>query len=478
MQNSLFISSSKYIKRIGALLLLVITVALAFHQFARVTGKYQDPVLYDFYDLKRNSVDVLFVGSSHVYCSINPVQLFEDKGIAGFNLAGGSQPVWFSYHYIKEALKTQSPKVIVLDVYTVRVNDDAYFDSRNAQMNLLHMKPSYNKWQALQLAEVDSRIDVFFGFPITHSRYLSLQKVDFDEESTMFLGYHYQPRIVAYEPEKVKDVRQMQETEAVTPKTEEYLRKCIELCREKGIDLVLTNSPWPDITLDLQKRYNYIQEIADEYGIPFLNGCLYNEEIGMDYTVDSMGDGGHLNYTGATKYTRWLGDYLKQNYELPDRRGSKGYEAWEHQSRRLAAILRRDEWKKLEDMGEYLERLASSEELYYVISLNGDFQKEGSSVLDALAGRGFDTEKNGLYVMNAEETLFYSEGAEEYTWWKYFGDSVLHVQNREGVQEIFWDGDKFSKIKNGVHIWVYDSTLHEVVRKLSFDADKNYEKAE
>ena len=59
MQNSLFISSSKYIKRIGALLLLVITVALAFHQFARVTGKYQDPVLYDFYDLKRNSVDVL-----------------------------------------------------------------------------------------------------------------------------------------------------------------------------------------------------------------------------------------------------------------------------------------------------------------------------------------------------------------------------------------------------------------------------------
>ena len=50
--------------------------------------------------------------------------------------------------------------------------------------------------------------------------------------------------------------------------------------------------------------------------------------MGIDYSVDSSGDGGHLNHTGATKYTLWLEHFLADNYDLPDRRNDEMYDAY------------------------------------------------------------------------------------------------------------------------------------------------------
>ncbi len=36
---------------------------------------------------------------------------------------------------------------------------------------------------------------------------------------------------------------------------------------------------------------NRIGDMADKYDVPLINGCLYNEEIWMDYTKDGYGDG-------------------------------------------------------------------------------------------------------------------------------------------------------------------------------------------
>ena len=66
-----------------------------------------------------DSVDVLFVGTSHVYSDINPAIIWEKSGIATFNLATGGAGLWNSYYAIQEALKTQSPKLIVLELFGV-----------------------------------------------------------------------------------------------------------------------------------------------------------------------------------------------------------------------------------------------------------------------------------------------------------------------------------------------------------------------
>lgn len=377
MRSSLSISNfSHRFRRVFSILLLIITIVYIFSKYCNIV-QYPRNNFYEFYNyIKKDRIDVLCVGSSHVYCGINPVQMYDDYGIAAFDLANGSQAVWNSYYYIREAVKTQNPKIVILDVYTL-ANEDTSFDSK-IQSNLLNMPLSLNKWNALKAAGANNKEQIFLRFPITHSRYSVLERKDFnlnDKMNGYFLGYNYQTRIVPYDEKQLVDVRGIKDNIPITKKAEEYLRKCIEFCLDKKIDMVLTNTPWPDITKEKQKKYNYIQGIADEYGIPFLNGCLYNDEIGLDYMVDSMGDGGHLNHTGVTKYTKWLSEYLVDTYDLPDRRGDSRYEAWNRQSDKLEAVMRKERIAQTEDIQKILDELWIGNDLYYVISLNGKYEK-------------------------------------------------------------------------------------------------------
>ena len=52
------------------------------------------------------------------------------------------------------------------------------------------------------------------------------------------------------------------------------------------------------------------------------------EKIGIDWHTDSPDGGDHMNPRGAAKVTAWIGDYLRRNYDLPDRREDPAYENW------------------------------------------------------------------------------------------------------------------------------------------------------
>ena len=58
-------------------------------------------------------------------------------------------------------------------------------------------------------------------------------------------------------------------------------------------------------------------------------------QMGLDFSSD-YADHAHLNEGGSAKFTAFLGDWIKTNYEVPDRRQEKGYGSWENQFRRQA----------------------------------------------------------------------------------------------------------------------------------------------
>lgn len=196
-----------WLKRIiSFMLLLGLTLNVLFRYLELV--QYPKASLYYYYKyIERETVDVFCIGSSHVYCSINPVQMYDDYGIAAYDLAAGSQAIWHSYYYIKEMLKTQKPSIVILDVYTLICQDD-YFDSK-VEMNLLNMHPSYNKWEALKMSDSEDNFDIFWEFPIVHSRYRDLNKESFNlnKNNSYFLGYSYQTRIVPYSMDEIVDIR-------------------------------------------------------------------------------------------------------------------------------------------------------------------------------------------------------------------------------------------------------------------------------
>ena len=110
------------------MLILFIVLSLLFH-FAYPS--YDDGI-YDmtiFYQQKANTVDVLVLGSSHAFEGVNTGVLWDDAGISSYILAGSIQPMWNTYYYLKEALKYQTPKLIVLDVYSTIMKEDYSDDS-------------------------------------------------------------------------------------------------------------------------------------------------------------------------------------------------------------------------------------------------------------------------------------------------------------------------------------------------------------
>lgn len=133
-----------------------------------------------FYRQKENTVDVLCLGSSHVFANIDPAILEEEYGIASYDLAGSMQPMWNTYYCLKEALKYQKPSLIILDVFRL-TEGFSYSKESKVVKNTYGMRLSMNKIKSIQ-ESAEKEEDVLrhvFGIGTYHDRYYELEEKDF-----------------------------------------------------------------------------------------------------------------------------------------------------------------------------------------------------------------------------------------------------------------------------------------------------------
>ena len=126
---------------IRAVCFAVITVLLLIYANYVFTPKHDYGIcsMMTYYAQESDTIDVLTIGTSLAYAGINTNVLWKEYGIAAYNLCSAEQPFWVSYYTLQEALKTQHPKVILLDA---KPDDPVHFrhpgyqepDRRNAGM--------------------------------------------------------------------------------------------------------------------------------------------------------------------------------------------------------------------------------------------------------------------------------------------------------------------------------------------------------
>ena len=112
----------KFIKRIfefvGFFLIclvgLVITSKIFVPKWMNSDNNYEKQIVDGFYDQKRNTIDVMFVGNSDMYDGVSPMELWGMYGIAGYNYSHPSSRTWTDYYSIKMILERQKPKYIFL----------------------------------------------------------------------------------------------------------------------------------------------------------------------------------------------------------------------------------------------------------------------------------------------------------------------------------------------------------------------------
>ena len=281
------------------------------------------------YDQPKNSVDVVFMGSSHIHCDVNTALLWEQYGIAAYDYSAAEQPLWVTYFYLKEICKYQNPKLVVLDLYSpARFKEDYQYDW--LYDNLAGVKFSLNKLKMLYVScEPEYYFDYFPSIGAYHNRYAEVTEEDYEYlfskriERQVNKGFtqDFQTR-----PQSEPEITQ-KKSGGITVKSEQYLQKIIEFAQDNDIDLFLIVSPYITTQED-ELVYNRVHEIADQYGLQFNSTNYFYSEMDLNFDKDFF-DESHLNYAGSIKFTEYLGKELKEKYDLPDRRGLEKWKSWD-----------------------------------------------------------------------------------------------------------------------------------------------------
>lgn len=274
-----------------------------------------------YYALPSDTVDVLMVGSSHVGMNVDNRILWDDYGIASYSLWSGMQPLWNTYYFLKEGLKYQNPEVVVAEVFLAGT-DAEYSDKTVAFKNVQAMRPSIDRVRnaLVSYPTWQEAAEALWGLPYYHNRYHELETGDLDFDMyTRDLGLRgIQLPSDRITPVNLLDCSQYDDQQPLSEKNERYLRMMIDLCKGKGIQLVLLIAPYEANETEAAKL-NCLTAIAGEYNVPTLNYLKTWQDIGIDPSCDFY-DVGHLQYTGIAKLTASIGTYLQAHYQLPDRR--------------------------------------------------------------------------------------------------------------------------------------------------------------
>ena len=254
-------------------------------------------------------VDVAILGDSESYTLVSTYQLWKEAGIASY--IGGQSGQWIgeSYFSLKKILKQQSPKVLILETNEFFSRGDA---AKSAQEFARQM------------------------FPILkYHRFWKMEPADPKLQTTIFNGFELRAAVAPY-----TGGGYMHTTDDRTPVTfitRYYLDKIKRLCDAHGTKLLFVTAPSP--VNHTMQRHNEVQALADALAVPYLDLNLNTEELGIDWNLDTLDGGDHLNYTGCQKATAYLQRYMQTHYTLPDRRKDARYETWNKRAAEFEKLL-------------------------------------------------------------------------------------------------------------------------------------------
>ena len=252
--------------------------------------------------------DVFFVGSSRPMNGIFPMELWENYGIVSYNWAQAGHPPPAYYWVMRLALDYKQPKLMVIDCYGM------HFDAKTTGVfGLMHISMdsfplSLTKIRAVRdmlddpsmteeynEGERRSAFNLLWTFPVFHSRWNQLTQEDYRPirnytRGAIANGDIFGGEFVRDDSEKGR----VFDTVGV-----EYLRRAIEECQSRGIEVLVTFLPlFGDA--EQQAAAEYAGQIAAEYGADYIN--FFDLDL-VNYHVDFADSAGHLNTAGASRNT-------------------------------------------------------------------------------------------------------------------------------------------------------------------------------
>ena len=436
-----------------------------------------------FYKMEKDSIDVLFFGSSVVVNSFIPQEIYNEYGIRSYNLGSEQQSIFMSYYWLKEALRYHKPKVVVLDVlfmWDLHPESPVNMSEGLIRKSLDPMRWSSVKQEAVRsLCELDdsqSEISYYLTNLRYHSRWSDLKEYDF--KPGMAAGnplFGYAPIVgdgpdsyTAFEPDDTEAIMYFQ------PIMQDYLDKTVKLCKENDIRLIMIDMPGNGMHDGVNNSHVLY---AKENGIDYLNLCTqeYYDKIGGD--LPKVNIIGHSNVPGAVKMSSFFGGLLHDSYGIQSvhdeqYENSRGY--YEH-------MLKNSSLFNIEDPAEYFKAINDTDYAVFM-SVKGDSSaalgsesiKDGLRQLGLSLSYGQDPSCSYLAAIIGGEVIAEEASLESISHTGSFRDhnslySISSCNKRSGnISSILIEGEDYSRDATGLNIAVFDLVTQTVIDQATF----------
>jgi len=250
------------------------------------------------------SIDVLFLGDSEAYSSFIPLRIWENYGIPSYVCSNGDQQIYECQSYLERFLRTQSPKVVVLETNTLYRDFTLAELLRHYSGEKLSFLRYHDRWKNLQPSDFGTQVE--FTCTVRDKGYAYYT----DRTSTKTEGY----------------MVPSDEAEPVPVLHAEFVKLMQQMCQKEGAQLILVSTPSP--TNWNIYYHNGVQLMADALGLTYIDMNLLPQQIPIDWTQDSYDWGDHLNYDGACKVTDYMGALLQGMGLFTDKRELEEYSRW------------------------------------------------------------------------------------------------------------------------------------------------------
>lgn len=310
-------------KRLQKIISAIVFLALLFGAILKcadvLESKEARKKYIPFYESETN-FDVIFLGTSHVKDQVLPMEMWDEYGIASYNWGHSNCTPAENYYLIQDILKYTSPKIVVIDVYGITEYDDnnngkyktGKIEQQHVQFDSLPISLSKIKASQDVFDDYDNNEDFIWNFIMYHNRWSELGEEDFKYEITTQKGATFLTGLGTGRFQRISEDEKREIDSVCYP----YFLNLIEYCEEQGVQVLCVYLPYGAVGEGSQLIANSIGDIVEAYPNCHYVNMLTKNIVNLN--TDVYQDNSHLNYSGSLKVTKWLGEYLVQNYELDD----------------------------------------------------------------------------------------------------------------------------------------------------------------
>ena len=291
-----------------------------------------------FYDLEKDSVSVIIIGTSAAYRYYQPAQAWGECGFTSFLLANPAQPFKVVPYIFDEALRVQDPDVIVVELRSIVSSDtgdeieetdtDAP-DSATAVQELTRTVisgmsiASPHRYRGIfDLLSDDPDVPMIeYLFPVLKYHDSAL----FGNRELLKTYLHsdyreyYGSADVFLVNDQTENARKMGEFKPdglhhLTDEDKELIDTIAAKAAKSGKKVLFMLTPYP-CKIGARAVIAELNDFMRERQYDYLNSFDRLDEIDLDFSKDFY-DSKHVNAFGAHKFTSWLAKYLDNRYTL------------------------------------------------------------------------------------------------------------------------------------------------------------------